>query len=196
MIEEHVSGKYVKITFQRASEVCSRFELSDAARPLLRDDLSPDKFLEALLAKSLVQDAVKFLAHALPKQESVWWACQCIRAANPKAEPKALEALAATEKWVADPTDENRRAAMKAGEAAKPETAAGCAALAAFLSGGSLGPPEVAAIPPDERLTGNTASGAIILASVATEPQKAPEKLRGFVDQGLQIAAGTRSWKK
>jgi hypothetical protein len=36
----------------------------------------------------------------------------------------------------------------------------------------------------------------VLLATVIKSPEKAPQTLRGFVDQGLQIAAGQRSWKK
>jgi hypothetical protein len=189
-------GKLAKVTAERAKEVCGRFELSDAARPLLRDDLSPGQFLDALLAKDCHQDAVKFLAQALPKPEAVWWACQCARTAVGASPPtQVAEALTATEKWAADPTDENRRADMKAGEAASLQTPSGCAAMAAFLSGGSMGPPDVPPIPPAENLAGNAVTGAIMLAAVASEPQKAPDKLRAFVDQGLQIASGARTWK-
>jgi hypothetical protein len=186
-----------KISFQRAGEVCSRFELSDTARPLLREEHTPAQFLDALTARNCLQDAAKFLSQALPKQEAVWWACQCARsAAGPNPPPKVQEALAATEKWVAEPTDANRRAAMAAGEAASLETPAGCAALAAFVSGDSLGPPDVAAIPPAENLTGKTVAGTVVLATVVTSPEKAPEKLRAFVDQGLQIASGVKTWRR
>jgi len=191
-----VSGTQPKLRFQRASEVCGRFELGDAARPLLRDDLPPEQFLDALITKNCFQDAAKFLAQALPKQDAVWWACQCVRSTvGPNPPPKVLEALAATEKWAADPTDANRRAAMKAGEAATFQTPAGCAALAAFLSGGSLGPPEVQEIPPGDHLTGATAAGAIMLATVVSAPERAEEKLRAFVDQGLQIARSGQTSK-
>lgn len=191
-----MASNLTKIAFQKAGEVCGRFELSDAARPLLRGDHTPAQFLDALIAKNCLHDAAGLLAHALPKQEAVWWACQCVRStAGQNPPPKALEALAATEKWAAEPTDANRRAAMAAGEAADLATPAGCAAMAAFLSGGSMGPTNVAEIPPAENLCGKAVTGAVVLATVVTSPEKGPERLRAFVDHGLQIASGGKTWK-
>jgi hypothetical protein len=95
---------------------------------------------------------------------------------------------------VADPSEENRRAAHSAAEAAGYGTPAGCAAAAAFWSGGSLGPPNVPPIPPGEHLTAHGASCAVMLAAVATEPEKAPVKLRAALGLGLEIASGTYPW--
>ena len=109
--------------------------------------------------------------------------------------PAAAGALKTAERWVVDPTEENRQAAMPAAEAAPFGTAAGCAALAAFFSGGSLGPPNVPAIPPAETLTGDAVAGAVMMAVVVKEPEKAPEKYRAFLSRGIEIANGKNLWK-
>jgi hypothetical protein len=117
-----------------------------------------------------------------------------VAGANPPA-PEAA-ALQAAEKWAADPSDDNRRAAYPASEAATLGTPAGCAALAAFFSGGSLAPPNVTAVPPKEGLTAKVVGGALLLASVLTEPQKAPEKQQRFLALGLEVANGANRWKE
>jgi hypothetical protein len=96
---------------------------------------------------------------------------------------------------VADPTEENRRAAHAAAEAAGLAHPAGCAAMACFWSGGSLAPANLPVVPPGEHLTAHGAAGAVMLAAV-TEPAKAAERQARFLALGLEVAAGTRRWKE
>jgi hypothetical protein len=186
-----------RVAARTAAEVCERYPLEEAARRLLRGDLTPRDYLGLLLAGRQYPEAVRFLAHALPKREAVWWACQCVRlGSGTNAPPVVATALAAAEMWAADPSEDNRRAALPAAEAAGLRTPAGCAAVAAFWSAGSLGPPNVPAIPPDERLTAQGAAGAVLLAAVQTEPEKAPVKYHHFLAAGLEVARGTDRWQE
>jgi hypothetical protein len=185
-----------KITTEKAVEICQRFEIGEEARTLLNGQMAPREFLDALLQAGLFADATRFLAYAVPKREAVWWACQCARAVAPSPPPPVAEALRAAEKWAADPAEENRRLAKAAADAAQLSTPAGCAALAAFLSGGSLAPPEVeTAVPPAEDLTAKVVAGAILLAAVTPPPEKAPERFREFLGLGQEVAAGVNRWQ-
>lgn len=186
------SNPLLKVAAKSANEVCDRFALSDEARALLRANLTPAQFLDMLLEKQFHHDATRFLAHGLPKREAVWWACVCTRTV---ADPAMAAALQSAERWAADPSEENRRAAMPAAEKAGFGTPAGCAALGAFFSGGSLGPPNVDPIPPAETLTGDAVAGAMMLAVVLKEPEKAPEKYRAFLARGIEVANGKNLWK-
>lgn len=190
-----MAAKLIKIEAKTAAELAGKLELSEAARAALRDGVGPAEYLDALVASGQWPDAVRLLALALPKREAIWWACRCARAAGPAPAPAAGTALGAAEAWVAEPTEERRRAAFPAAEAAQFGTPAGCAALAVFLSGGSLAPPDIAAVPPAEDLTGKTVAGAVLLAGVVAEPEKASEKYRAFVTDGLAIAEGKQALK-
>jgi hypothetical protein len=191
------SNGLAKVTAKTAVEVCKHFSLGEEAKKLLRDGLTPAQFLTVLIEKQQFPDAVRFLAHALPKREAVWWACLSARAvAGSNPPPQITAALQAAEKWVADPSEENRRAAMPAAEAAEFKTPAGCAAVSAFWSGGSLGPPNVPVVPPGEFLTAHGVGGAVMLAAVQSEPGKAPEKYRKFLAQGIEVANGVNRWKE
>src|ERR671937_3326223 len=98
-----MSNGLAKVTAKTAAEVCKHFPLGDEAKKLLRDGQTPAQFLDLLIEKQQFPDAVRFLAHALPKREAVWWACLCARAAaGPNPPPKAAAAVQAAEKWVAD----------------------------------------------------------------------------------------------
>jgi hypothetical protein len=190
------SAGLVKVTAKTAAEVCKHFPLGDEAKGLLRDGQTPAQFLDVLIEKEQFIDAIRFLAHALPKREAVWWACLCGRSvAGSSPPPNIAAALQAAEKWVGDPSEDNRRAAMPAAEAAELKTPAGCTAMAAFWSGGSLAPPNVPVVPPGEYLTAHGAGSAVMLAAVQSEPEKAKEKYRKFLAEGTEVAKGTKRWK-
>jgi hypothetical protein len=115
-------------------------ELGDAACKLAAHAPDARALAEALAAGHQV-GAVRLLAHLLPQREAVLWAWACAKRSAPtSAAPAITASLGATEKWIAQPTDEHRRAAMAAAQEAQVATAAGAAGLAAFLSGGSLAP--------------------------------------------------------
>jgi hypothetical protein len=190
------TGTSSKITAKTAAELCQQFALGEDAKKLLRDGMAPKPFFDQLVEKKLNEDAARFLAYALPKREAVWWACLCARQAHgPKPEQKIADAIQAAEKWAADPSEENRRAAMPAAEKAEFGTPAGCAAVAAFWSGGSLAPPNVPAVPPKEGLTAHGVSCAVMLAAVMKEPEKAAEKYAQYFKLGAEVAAGANRWK-
>jgi hypothetical protein len=179
-----------------AAELAQVAELDEEARKLLTPTTGPRVFLQTMMERELYADAVRFLAHALPRREAVWWAWVCARRAAgdaPRAEIQA--ALDATERWIREPSDGNRRLAMQRGEAADFGTPAGCAALAAFLSGDTLAPPNVEqAVPPGPFMAAKAIAGAIVLAAVAQEPEKATEKFQVFIQQGLDVVNRVKLW--
>src|SRR5262245_7624536 len=128
-------GPLAKVNARNAAEICGRFDIGDEARGLLKPEYSPGQFLDVLVEKKVYPAAIRFLAHALPKPEAVWWACCCAReAAGGKPQPAAAAALDAAEKWLANPNEDARRAAFPVAQAAGLSTAAGMAALAAYVS--------------------------------------------------------------
>ena len=175
--------------------VASVAELEDEALALLRPDIQPPEYINLLMENNLFADAVRFVAHALPKREGVWWGWICAKKSSGENPPPAVKAsLEATEKWIAQPTDEHRRAAYDAADAAPFTTPAGCAGLAAFFSGDSLAPPDLPPVPPGEFLFAKAVSGAVIFAAVSKEPEKAPEKFKQFLAQGLDVAVRLKLW--
>lgn len=185
---------WTKVASHKAAEVASQVQLEDEAVQLLRDDLTPAAYVELLAERQQYVSALRFLAHALPKREAVAWACRCARmACSELLDDKSTAALEAAEQWVADPSEAHRRAAEAAAEKAGFDTPAGCAAAAAFFSGGSLGPPHVPDIPPAPTLTAQGVAGSLLLAAVVREPEKIAEKHRAFLRQGVEIASGSPS---
>jgi hypothetical protein len=179
------------------ADVAKAAELEADAVALLHPEHGGREFVTALLNAELFQDAVRFVAHALPKREAVWWALLCAREAagdTPSADVRA--ALDATDLWVRHPGDEQRRAAMAAAQKATFKTSAGCAGLAAFLSGGSLSVPGQPDVPPGPFLTAKAVTGGVSIASIGADAKTAPERFRRYVEQGLHIGDQAGAWRK
>ena len=178
--------------------LCVTAQVSEPALELQRSSAatSPAELVQALAGRELYPDAVRLIAYSLPKREAVWWAWVCARRAAGESPPAPIAAsLSATERWIAHPDDASRRAAMEAAEQADLGTPAGCAGLAAFFSGGSIAPPDAPATPPDERMSARAVAGSVVLAAVASEPERAAEKFAAFVQQGLDVATRVGVWR-
>lgn len=178
-----------------AREIVDRLGQGDAARERIRPEWTPGHYFAQLLDKQEDVAAVPFLAHALPKREAVWWACLCARQSAGTASPAAA-ALECAERWVADPTEENRQSGMAAALAAGLISPAACASLAAFVSGGSLASAGVPPVPADENATSQTVTGAVLLAAAAEGEQNMAGRLRACLALGLDVACGRRLWNE
>lgn len=180
-----------KIAHARALEPARQCRLSQPARLLLDDGMTPAAYLDALIAGGHQRDAVLFLAQALPAREAVWWGCVCARASlTGDAPPPVAAAQDAAQDWVYQPTDANRRRAFECAQATDFQWPSSWAAVAAFWSGGSMAPPGAPAVPPAPNLAGDAVSAAVILSAVWHRPELAPARLATFIDSGIDIARG------
>lgn len=178
-----------------AAEIGRRCELGDEAHALLRDHLRPEAYLDLLGQKELYPDAIRFTAQWLSKQAAVWWGCLCTwEVCRPQPPGPIAAALKAAVHWVQDPSEENRRAAEAAGEAAGPGTPAGAVALAAFWSGGNMSRADLPQVPPPPLLTGTTIAAAVLLAA-AQSPTPAAVSCCRFLQLGREVAAGQNRWE-
>ena len=165
--------------------------MSDEARQLIEPEMAPSPYLAQLIERSMMIDAIRFLAAALPGREAVWWACVCAREALPSTTNQAVAAaLGAAEGWVYGPSEESRRAAQVAADAAKLDNPSSWAAMAAFWSGGSITAPDAPSVAPSEALLPAAVAGAILLAAVQTDPRLADARYRAFIASGIDIADG------
>jgi hypothetical protein len=181
----------------RAAAIVSVAEMTEEAVALLQPHAQPLEYIGVLMDKKMYPDAVRFLAHALPKREAVWWAWMCARkSSGDNPPPKIKAALTATEKWIADPSDVNRRAAMEAAETAEFATAAGCAGLAAFFSGESLAPPDLPPVPPGEFLPAKAVSGAVLCAAMGGDPKETPERFQNYISQAIDVTNRIKLWQQ
>ena len=186
---------FTRVPAATAALVCRRFQPGRVATALLRADLTPEQFLDLLIERQLFNDATRFLAHALPKREAVWWAVLCVREVAGPEPPAGVEAaLRAAEAWVRGPSEANRRAASEAAKAAGTNSPAGLAASAAFQSGGSVGPPDIPEILPSEYATARAVAHAVTFAALQDPREKAPERFSNSLAWGVEVATGANLW--
>ena len=73
----------IKIQALTADELLKEFELTEPeAADVVIPDTAPQISIERLMEAGYYQDAIKLLAHGLPKREAVWWACLAARKAQ------------------------------------------------------------------------------------------------------------------
>jgi hypothetical protein len=180
-----------------AAELCQQFELDGEARRHLREDQTPSDYFQRLVEHGLYPDAIRFAAHLLPKREAVWWACLCVWhvARGHPPDDQAAGALHAAVRWVREPSEANRRAAAAPAASAGLNTAAGCAAMAAFWSGGSMSAPDLPLVPPPPYLTAKTVAAAVQLAPAQGDPRQLAEHYRQFLLWAIDVDNGTNRWE-
>lgn len=181
-------------TGKTPAEIFEAAGISDETVAALKG-VEPEGLGVALAEIEPAMDAVAFVAHALPRREAIWWAFTCARsAAGDEPEPAVGACLDAARTWIAEPTEENRRAAFAAAGQVGMGTPAGSVALAAFLSGPTLGLADGPAIPPDEHVGAKALMGAVGLAALAQDPEDAAAVLKQFLAQGLELAERLQLW--
>jgi hypothetical protein len=186
-----------RVSARTAAEVCDRIDFDDETRSLLRPEMTPRGFLDLLTKEERYPAAVQFLSRALPKPEAIWWGLLCVREAVGKdPSPRVRAALEGVERWVSNPSEENRRATMPLGEAAGLATPAGSLAMATFVSGGSLGPENVAPVPPPEELTSRLVGAAVMIAAFSKEPGETPGNYRNYLQKGIEVGDGRSRWDR
>jgi hypothetical protein len=190
-----ISEPLIKIKAVTAAEVCAHFDLVEEARPLLRKGMGPREFVEALVAHKQYAAGIDFMAHALAAREAVWWGCLCLQHAcgSKLAGPDKAAAAAAVE-WVLRPTEQNRAAAKAPAETAGAASPAGALASAATRTGGSLGPPHAAPVPPGPFMPATAVATAVKFAAIKVEPARIADTQRLFVELGMAMAEGRYLW--
>jgi hypothetical protein len=171
-------------------QFCNRAKVSDEAKALLTDQTATKAFLGLLVEKELFPDAIRLVAHLLPKREAIGWGCLCVRhsLASQKDKPLPPVQLAA-ERWVSAPSEENRWAAKEGADKEDPKTPSGLLALAVFFAGYSMVPPNLQPVPPPDHTTSEMVAGAVVIAGVVKEPEKAKEKYRVFMQKASTLMA-------
>lgn len=172
-----------------AAEVCRKFSLGEMARKLLTPEQTAQQYLELLRQNKQYMDAVRLLAYSVPVKTGIIWANWCARyflQANPS--DKLRSASDAVDKWISEPNDENRRAAMQAAQAAEYGTPSGSAALAVFFSGGNIAPVVGQVVEPQPYLAPNAVVGSVLLAATLKEPEHSEARFQTFIAEGLKLA--------
>jgi len=180
-----------RIANTRPIQVCEGLELSEAARTALVGDPSPSDFVAALLEGECHDDAIRYLAYALPRRDAVRWASDCVRGMRGEALSAAARvALAAARHWAAAPDAGHARQAAEAAQADGMEGEGGArfAALAAAWSGDSLAPPGLPPTAPPPGLGAEAVEASVMIATVEGDPALRQARCRDALAHGIRMA--------
>ncbi|MBB6227455.1 DUF6931 family protein [Polymorphobacter multimanifer] len=152
-------------------------------------ELPPSEAFARMRARDAVE-ATHFIAHCLPRLQALQWLSQCLATMTPTTLARRLAARKAVNRWLADPSDANRRLAFEAGDNAGFDTPEGCACLTLFLSGGSLAPAtqEQPVLPPPAAF-GQLLASAVLLATLNDDPPNHARRLATALADAEQLAA-------
>jgi hypothetical protein len=176
-----------RVKWTEAAQVIELLDWAPAPEPTGRQP--PQAFFQDLRKASRLEDATFFLGMALPRQETVSWAARSVRditEGHPAPRPD-VDALRAALLWVQDPSEPRRRAAFEAAKLASPTSAERLAAMAVFLSGGSMAPDNVQPVPAPSDVAGRIGAGAILVAAAARGKDRVGAINRAL-DEGDTIA--------
>ncbi|MCO1332922.1 hypothetical protein MO867_01090 [Microbulbifer sp. OS29] len=180
-----------KVQALTAEELLKNFEVSDEAEEHLVPDTAPEVSINRLIDAGLFPDAIKLLAHGLPKREAVWWACLAARdIQSPQTDEDNVNALIAAETWAKKPSEEARQRCKLFGTKTKHQTPASWAATAASWCHGSLAAEGEPAVEPPEHLYAHAVAGSITLAAVLSDPVDPNKRFMRYMEQGLDLARG------
>jgi hypothetical protein len=186
-----MSQTLTKIAGRELAGLRPVLKLPAAAAAVVKDCRLVTEALDRLETGGFLIEATRLLAYTLPKREAVWWACMCAAHTAPPdlQEPDRL-AREGAERWVRQPNDKNRRAAMQLAEATTFEQPDALCAYAVFWSGETIGPEDQPPVPPTPHMTGKMVAGAVFLAAVRRDPLRQDARLKRFLESGRNVAAG------
>lgn len=173
------------------AEVCAELGLEEESLALLTPEHTPEAFAKTLGANEQFADAVRVLAAYLAKPAAIHWAHVCVQdMLAGKLSANETAALDAAMSWLRGPDEEKRRAAMKAAEATEFVTPPGWVAAAVFWSEGSIAPPDLPDVAPDEQLTGQAVTAALMMLATQGDPLTAHDRYRKILETGQASFAG------
>jgi len=165
--------------------------LSEAAQELAEPGRTAGELLPEFLERGDWPVSVRLQAHLLTPRAATWWGWLCLHHVFGDDPPeKERLGLAAARAWLADPSEENRRAAEEWGPGSRMKGLACWLCTAAFWSGGSMAPEELPEVLPDRRLTGAAVSALLHLAAPYADPALAAERYARFLALGPEVRDG------
>lgn len=174
-----------------AEEIAEYLQLSEEVKGVAKTVKTGPELVATLASKRKFVPAIRVQAHLLPKRHGVFWGFLCVQAVfQGKLPAKEQAAADAAEQWVRDPSEIRRYECEAAAEATTYDLSGSWVATAAFWSGGSLTPPDQPEVPPDERLTGQALTSALMIAAVHQDPGQDADRYQLFLKTAQQLASG------
>lgn len=185
-----------RIRFTTARQVVEAFPGVEEDLGEVPEDTTPLDFLSQLASAENPLPALMFAGWALPKRESVWWACLVMRGMG-LTDGEAGHGLSLAEAWVRNPEEDERRAAGQFAEEVYFEGPGAWAAFAAFTTAGSLAPAGLQAVPPSPEVSGKCAGMCAMLCTDSENPLQRLANIQAAIACARDFAEGgdgTQAW--
>ena len=185
--ERGVAAAAQRLRFSTARDLFDAFPTASediAAEPADRPSLD---YMAELVAGQTPEDGITFCAYLLPKREAVWWAHQCLYNLAELLSDEDRQMLELAERWVRYPEEDERNAVLDAGMAGTAKTPGVWVALAAGWSGGSMMPPDAAAVDVPPYLTAKAVNAGVLSALARVDRKSRADTLKLFANMGMQL---------
>jgi hypothetical protein len=178
----------------RAVAVLPEQILDEEAQECVSPHGNSRQWVDELVSAGHVSEAVRVLALVLPKKYALAWGCECLRVALSRSVSDSREVdragIVLTERWLANPTEDHRRAALEFAERGKFDTAGAWIAAAAGWAEGSMGPKDLEqVVAPPESLTGEAVVAALLTFALS-DADATMSLLSEFVQRALRTFGG------
>jgi pSer/pThr/pTyr-binding forkhead associated (FHA) protein len=172
-------------------ELCGLLEIDEESQQLLQPEHTIPSLIATFVEHQKFDAAIRLLSYSLPKREAIWWAYRCVDQLLGNGLSKVEQAIMdAALAWLKEPSEPHRRTAMELAEGDDLQSAASWVALAAFWSEGSLAPPDLPEVPPDDRLTSQGVTAALLLTANQGDFSQSTQKYQSILKMGQAIQAG------
>lgn len=164
---------------------CICIELSEEAVELSNELQTREELVEVLKSENLFEDAIRLQADILGTALAIKWANQAIaNLVGDELTETDQAAVDAVNQWIEEPTEENRRHNEALAEKLDYAGIGGAITAAVFLSGGSLGAPDLGHdIDPEPYAAGQALTVAMLLASLDEDPDKTEAQLKLILEK-------------
>jgi hypothetical protein len=186
-----MEDKWKKIDHKKACDVMDTNYLDPGSSDLLDEEMRPEAFIRKLSEAKKWRDAVKVMAHILPRREAVWWACICARQMEDLTSDKMeILALEAAEKWVFKPTDKKRLNAFQLAQKSDSPSAGTMSAMAAVHSERTLQVAKGQKLELDSDAFPHIVAAIAMMSTSAAEESRVERQYRQILKSGEHIACG------
>lgn len=178
-------------------EIAQQAVLKPPATDYLLEAQNARHYAELLIQHQLWMPAINYMSHAIPAREGVWWAWFCARkAVLPKSTPEELKALSLAEAWIAQPNEENRRAAKSYSARIPSGSPPQCVLEAIAFSGELEDPITGKTAPAIPYMSSKFVAAAVVGASYIPDPLKPETAALEYLKQAFEVANRINLWSQ
>jgi hypothetical protein len=187
---------FKKIPNTNIASIIERYEITEDAHAILDPKMSPKQAIESLVGVKLYNDAIQFIAHALPMIDGIYWASESLALRLDEWDNAQRHTINSARQWLQQPNETNRIRANQLAERIGLEAAPAWIAKAVYWSGtGSIVAPELPAVMPPAFLYGHAIAAVISIAAAVPAWKKGDIGYEKFylkvIEHGVSLANGS-----